>query len=479
MNPAALKANISDLAPAGIIIVNTDAFDERNLARAGYATNPIEDGSLDAYRILKVPMEDLTKRALEGSGVKGRDALRSKNFFAVGLMTWMFQRPLEPTLEWIASKFASEPNIKAANELAFRAGFNLGETTEMFRHTYRVQQARLLPGTYTNVTGNQALAWGIMAAGQAARLPVFYASYPITPASDILHELSRHRNFGVRTFQAEDEIAAAGAALGASFAGHLGVTGTSGPGLALKSETISLALMTELPLLIIDVQRGGPSTGLPTKTEQADLLMAMYGRHGESPLPIVSISTPADAFDATIEAARIAIKYMTPVILLSDGYIGTSTEPWRLPDLAELPDISVPFTMAPNGPDATFLPYLRDARTQARPWAVPGTPGLEHRLGGLEKDGTGNVSYAPENHERMTLLREGKVKGIAADIPDAFVDADGGAEVLVIGWGSSYGAILAGIRRVRAKGRKVARSSPPPQPFPRTPAARGTQGPSR
>ena len=457
MNPAALKANISDLAPAGIIIINTDAFDERNLARAGYATNPIEDGSLDAYRILKVPMEDLTKRALEGSGVKGRDALRSKNFFAVGLMTWMFQRPLEPTLEWIASKFASEPNIKAANELAFRAGFNLGETTEMFRHTYRVQPARLPAGTYTNVTGNQALAWGIMAAGQAARLPVFYASYPITPASDILHELSRHRNFGVRTFQAEDEIAAAGAALGASFAGHLGVTGTSGPGLALKSETISLALMTELPLLIIDVQRGGPSTGLPTKTEQADLLMAMYGRHGESPLPIVSISTPADAFDATIEAARIAIKYMTPVILLSDGYIGTSTEPWRLPDLAELPDISVPFAMAPNGPDATFLPYLRDARTQARPWAVPGTPGLEHRLGGLEKDGTGNVSYAPENHERMTLLREGKVKGIAADIPDAFVDADAGAEVLVVGWGSSYGAILAGIRRVRAKGRKVAR----------------------
>lgn len=457
MNPAALKANIADLAPAGIIIVNTDAFDERNLTRAGYATSPIEDGSLDAYRVLKVPMEDLTKRALEGSGVKGRDALRSKNFFAVGLMTWMFQRPLEPTLEWIASKFAKEPDIKAANELAFRAGFNLGETTEMFRHTYRVEPARLPAGTYTNVTGNQALAWGIMAAGQAARLPVFYASYPITPASDILHELARHRNFGVRTFQAEDEIAAAGAALGASFAGHLGVTGTSGPGLALKSETISLALMTELPLLIIDVQRGGPSTGLPTKTEQADLLMAMYGRHGESPLPIVAISTPADAFEAVIEAARIAIKYMTPVILLSDGYIGTSTEPWRLPDLAALPDISVPFAIAPNGPEATFLPYLRDAKTQARPWAVPGTPGLEHRLGGLEKDGTGNVSYAPDNHERMTLLREGKVKGIAADIPDVLVDADEGAEVLVLGWGSSYGAILAGVRRVRAAGKKVAR----------------------
>ncbi|MBI5158255.1 MAG: 2-oxoacid:acceptor oxidoreductase subunit alpha [Acidimicrobiia bacterium] len=457
MNPAALKANLMDLAPAGIIVINTDAFDERNLARAGYAVNPLEDGSLDAYRVLKVPMEDLTKRALEGSGVKGRDALRSKNFFAVGLMTWMFQRPLEPTLEWIASKFAREPEVKAANELAFRAGFNLGETTEMFRHTYRVQPARLPAGTYTNVTGNQALAWGIMAAGQAARLPIFYASYPITPASDILHELARHRNFGVRTFQAEDEIAAAGAALGASFAGHLGVTGTSGPGLALKSETISLALMTELPLLIIDVQRGGPSTGLPTKTEQADLLMAMYGRHGESPLPIVAVATPADAFEVVVEAARIALKYMTPVILLSDGYIGTSTEPWLLPDLATLPDISVPFTVAPNGPDATFIPYLRDAKTLARPWAVPGTPGLEHRLGGLEKDGAGNVSYTPENHERMTLLREGKIRGIAADIPDAVVDADDGADVLVIGWGSSYGAILAGVRRVRAQGKKVAR----------------------
>jgi len=457
MNPAALKANLMDLAPAGIIVINTDAFDERNLTRAGYPVSPLEDGSLDAYRVLKVPMEDLTKRALEGSGVKGRDALRSKNFFAVGLMTWMFQRPLEPTLEWIASKFAREPEVKAANELAFRAGFNLGETTEMFRHTYRVQPARLPAGTYTNVTGNQALAWGIIAAGQAARLPVFYASYPITPASDILHELARHRNFGVRTFQAEDEIAAAGAALGASFAGHLGVTGTSGPGLALKSETISLAIMTELPMLIIDVQRGGPSTGLPTKTEQADLLMAMYGRHGESPLPIVAVATPADAFEAVIEAARIALKYMTPVILLSDGYIGTSTEPWLLPDLASLPDISVPFTVAPNGPDATFLPYLRDAKTLARPWAVPGTPGLEHRLGGLEKDGAGNVSYTPENHDRMTLLREGKIRGIAADIPDAVVDADDGAEVLVIGWGSSYGAILAGVRRVRAQGKKVAR----------------------
>lgn len=458
MNPAALKANLADLAPAGIVIINTDAFDERNLARAGYATNPVDDGSLDAYRVLKVPMEDLTKKAVETSGVKGREVLRSKNFFAVGLMAWMFNRPLEPTLQWIDDKFARDPEVKAANELAFRAGYNLGETTEMFRHTYRVPPAKLPTGTYTNVTGNQALAWGIIAAGQAARLPVFYASYPITPASDILHELARHRNFGVRTFQAEDEIAAVGAALGASFAGHLGVTGTSGPGVALKSETISLALMTELPLLIVDVQRGGPSTGLPTKTEQADLLMAMYGRHGEAPLPIVSVSSPSDAFAATVEAARLALKYMTPVILLSDGYIGTSTEPWLLPDLTTLPDISVPFTTTPNGEEDAFLPYLRDPSTLARPWAIPGTPGLEHRVGGLEKaSGTGNVSYTPSNHEQMTLLREQKITGIAADIPDAEVDADDDARVLVIGWGSSYGAILAGVRRVRAQGKKVAR----------------------
>ncbi|WKZ82456.1 MAG: 2-oxoacid:acceptor oxidoreductase subunit alpha [Acidimicrobiia bacterium] len=458
MNPAALKANLADLAPAGILVINTDAFDERNLEKAGYTSNPLEDGSLDAYRVLKVPMEDLTKKAVEGSGVKGREVLRSKNFLAVGLMAWMFHRPLEPTLTWIADKFAKSPEVRAANEMAFRAGYNLGETTEMFRHTYQVPPARLPAGTYTNVTGNQALAWGLVAAAQAARLPLFYASYPITPASEILHELSRHRNFGVRTFQAEDEIAAAGAALGGAFAGHLGVTGTSGPGLALKSETISLALMTELPLVIVDVQRGGPSTGLPTKTEQSDLLMAMYGRHGEAPLPIVAVSKPSDAFECAIEAARIALKFMTPVILLSDGYIGTSAEPWLLPDLDSLPDISVPFTTEPNTPDGEYLPFLRDETTLARPWAVPGTPGLEHRLGGLEKeDGTGNVSYNPANHERMTMLREGKVAGIAADIPPAEVEGEEGARVLVVGWGSSYGAIAAGVHRVRARGRKVAR----------------------
>jgi len=457
MNPAALKANLGDLAPAGTIVINTDAFDERNLTRAGYEANPVDDGSLDAYRVLTVPMEELTKKAVENSGLKGRGVLRSKNFFALGLMAWMFNRPTDTTIAWIEKYYGKDPEVKAANEMAFKAGYNLGETTEMFRHTYTVAPAKMEPGTYTNVTGNQALAWGIIAAGQAARLPVMYASYPITPASDILHELSRHRNFGLRTFQAEDEIAAVGAALGAAFAGHLGVTGTSGPGLALKSETISLAVMTELPLLIVDVQRGGPSTGLPTKTEQADLLMAMYGRHGEAPLPVVAVASPSDAFLATVEAARIALKYMTPVILLSDGYIGTSAEPWRVPDLSTLPDISVDFTTEPNTPEG-FLPYLRDPKTLARPWAIPGTPGLEHRVGGIEKqDGTGNVSYNPANHQLMTELRERKIAQIAEDIPEIVIDTHADADVLVIGWGSSYGAILAGVRRVRNAGHKVAR----------------------
>jgi 2-oxoglutarate ferredoxin oxidoreductase subunit alpha len=457
MNPAALKANIGDLAPAGTIVVNTDGFDERNLAKAGYEANPLTDGSLDAYRILEVPMEELTKEAVKDTGLKGRGVLRCKNFFALGLMAWMFNRPQAPTLDWINKKFGNDEAVRAGNEKAFKAGYYLGETTEMFRETYAVKPAALPPGTYTNVTGNQSLAWGIIAAGQAASLPVFYASYPITPASDILHELSKHRNFGVRTYQAEDEIAAVGAAVGASFAGHLGVTGTSGPGVALKSETISLALMTELPLLIVNVQRGGPSTGLPTKTEQSDLMLAMYGRHGEAPLPIVSISSPSDAFETTVEAARIALKYMTPVLLMSDGYIATSAEPWLLPDVGDLPDISVSFTTQANGEDGVFLPYLRDEETLARPWAIPGTPGLEHRLGGLEKeDGTGNVSYNPQNHEKMTILREEKIAGIAKDIPPIEITEDGDADLLVLGWGSSYGAITAGVRRVRKAGHKVA-----------------------
>jgi 2-oxoglutarate ferredoxin oxidoreductase subunit alpha len=453
MNPAALRANITDLAPAGTLIVNRDTFDERNLTRAGYESNPLHDGSLDGYEIIEVPMDELTKEAVKDTGLTGRGVLRSKNFFALGLLAWMFNRPTQPTIGWIERKFTDE--VQAANLAAFRAGYNFGITTQVFRHTYEIKPAPLPTGTYANVTGNQGLAWGLIAAAQQARLPLFYASYPITPASDILHELARHRNFGVRTFQAEDEIAAVGAALGAAFAGHLGVTGTSGPGLALKSETISLAVMTELPLVIVDVQRGGPSTGLPTKTEQADLLMALYGRHGEAPLPVVSASSPSDAFDAAIEAARIALKYMTPVILLSDGYIANSAEPWKVPDIEALPDISVPFTTSPNS-NGEFLPYLRNEHTMARPWAVPGTPGLEHRVGGLEKeDGSGNVNYSPQNHEQMTLIRERKIDGV--DVPPIVLDGDEGAELLVLGWGSSYSAILAAVRRVRDAGHKVAR----------------------
>ena len=458
MNPAALKANLADLAPAGMIVVNRDAFDERNVARAGYETNPLLDGSLRGYNVVEVPMEELTREAVKDSGVGGREALRSKNFFALGLMIWMFSRPVEPTLGWIERTFAGDEAVRKADLAAFRAGYNFGHNTEQFRHTYRVEPARLRPGVYANVTGNQTLAWGLVAAAKAAGLPLLYSSYPITPASEILHELARYQKLGVRTFQAEDEIAAIGIALGASFAGHLGATGTSGPGLALKSETLSLAVMTELPLLVIDVQRGGPSTGLPTKTEQADLLMAMYGRHGEAPLPVLAISSPGDAFATVVEAARIALKYMTPVIVLSDGYIANSAEPWLLPDLDALPDISVTFATDP-GPGGKFLPYRRDERTLARDWAVPGTPGLEHRVGGLEKeDVTGEVSYEPANHEHMVRLRERKIAGIADDIPEVAVDADEGAELLVLGWGSTYAAIHAGVRQARARGAKVARA---------------------
>ncbi len=458
MNPAALKSNLQDVPESGTIIINTDAFEARNLEKAGYEANPLEDGSLDKYKVLRVGMEELTKEAVKDSGVRGRATLRSKNLLAVGIVAWMFDRPLEPTIEWITEKFASLPEVAAANVSALKAGYHYGETTEIFSHTYEVPPAQMTPGVYTNVTGNQTLAWGLIAGAQQAKLPLLYASYPITPASDILHELARHRNFGVRTFQAEDEIAAVGVALGASFAGHLGITGTSGPGVALKSETISLALITELPMVIVDVQRGGPSTGLPTKTEQSDLLMSIYGRHGEAPMPVVAASTPADAFDTAIEAIRLAIKYMTPVILLSDGYIATSAEPWRLPDLSQLPDISTTFQVDPNHGDE-YWPYIREEKTLARPWAVPGTAGLEHRVGGLEKqDGTGNVSYDPLNHEKMTILREDKIKGIAEDIPDLIVDSDDDATTLVLGWGSTYASIVAGVRRVRANGHKVAQA---------------------
>lgn len=457
MNPAALSANLDDVRAGGTLIINREAFEERNLAKAGYSSNPLEDGSLEGYRVIEVPMESLTKEAVKDSGVKGRNVLRSKNFFALGLLAWIFQRPQEPTLEWVEKKFRSRPEVVKANTLAFRAGFNFGETTEASRITYSVAPAKLPSGTYTNINGNTALSWGLIAAAQQAQLPLFYASYPITPASDILHELSRRKNFGVRTFQAEDEIAAIGAALGAAFGGSLGVTGTSGPGLALKSETLGLALMVELPLIVVDVQRGGPSTGLPTKPEQSDLLFAMYGRHGESPLPIVAAASPSHAFWAAIEACRLAIKYMTPVLLLSDNHIANGSEPWSLPEADELPDLSTPFASGPNGPDGEFLPYLRDFHTFARPWAIPGTPGLEHRLGGLEKEAiSGNVSYDPDNHQLMTDTRAWKVANIANDIPPLEVDGDPDAQLLVLGWGSTHGSILAATRRARQRGVKVA-----------------------
>ena len=462
MNPAALKSNISDLTPAGTIIVNSDAFDERALTKAGYGSNPLTDGSLGDYTVYEVPMTSLTMEAVKPSGTKPREAERSKNFFALGLISWLYTRPVESTLKWIQDRFAKTPMVAEANTLAFKAGWNFGETAELFPNIYEVKPAVHDKGTYTNISGNTALAWGLIAAGQLAKLSLFLGSYPITPASDILHELSKHKNFGVRTFQAEDEIAGIGAALGASYAGSLGITTTSGPGVDLKAETVGLAVNLELPLLVIDIQRGGPSTGLPTKTEQADLLQAMFGRHGEAPVPIVAPATPGECFFMAIEAARIAIKYRTPVFLLSDGYLANGAEPWRVPDVESLPDISVDFATDTNhvAEDGTaeFWPYLRDSTTLARPWAIPGTPGLTHRIGGLEKaDGSGDVSYDPANHELMTKLRAAKVAGVAADIPLAEVDdPDGKAEVLVVGWGSTYGAIQAGLRRVRAQGRSAA-----------------------
>ncbi len=457
MNPAALQTNIKDLRQGGTLVVNTDTFDERNLAKAGYDANPLEDDSLEGYRVVKVPMDDLTKEAVKDSGVSGRNVLRSKNFFALGLMAWLFHRPTEPTIEWVEKKFAKLPEVAAANTAAFRAGYNFGITTEATKNTFEVKPAALRPGTYTNVNGNTALAWGLIAAAKKAGIPLFYGTYPITPASDVLHELSRHKNFGVRTFQAEDEIAGVGAAIGAAFAGNLAVTGSSGPGIALKSEGISLAFMLELPMIVINVQRGGPSTGLPTKPEQSDLLFSLYGRHGESPLPVLAIPTPSEAFEMAIEAARIAIKYMTPVILLSDNYIANGSEPWLLPDIDSIPAIEVEFAGHPNGPDGTFLPYMRNVDTFARPWALPGTPGLEHRVGGLEKDSlSGNVAYDPGNHQLMTDTRAWKVANIANDVPDIEVAGDDDASLLVLGWGSTYGSIRAACNRTRQNGTKVA-----------------------
>jgi 2-oxoglutarate/2-oxoacid ferredoxin oxidoreductase subunit alpha len=462
MNPAALRANLGDVTPAGTIIVNSDSFEERNLQKAGYSDNPLTDGSLSSFTVYEVPMTSMTMEAVKPSGTKPRDAERSKNFFALGLISWLYGRPQDPTLLWIDERFRKTPMVAEANTLAFKAGWNFGETAELFPSTYEVKPAVLKPGVYTNISGNTALAWGLIAAGQLAKLPLFLGSYPITPASDILHELSKHKNFGVRTVQAEDEIAGIGAALGAAYAGSLGITTTSGPGIDLKTETVGLAVSLELPLLVIDIQRGGPSTGLPTKTEQADLLQALYGRHGEAPVPIVAPSTPGDCFYIAIEAARIAVKYRTPVYILSDGYLANGAEPWPVPEVDDLPDISVPFATETNHVNADgteeFWPYLRDPETFARPWAIPGTPGLTHRIGGLEKaDGSGDVSYDPVNHERMSHLRAAKVAGIASDIPDVEVDdPGGGADILVLGWGSTYGAIQAGVRRVRAQGRQVA-----------------------
>ena len=403
MNPAALKANMDDVSPGTTLLVNSDAFDSRNLEKAGYATNPLEDDSLAAFNVYPVPMTSITVEATRELGVKPRDAERSKNFFALGLLCWMYTRPAKPLIEWIEKRFADKETVRAANLAAFRAGRNFGETAELFDHPYEVAPAQLREGTYRNIVGNLALSFGLIAGSQKAKLPLVYSSYPITPASDILHELSKHKNFGVKTLQAEDEIAACGIAIGAAFAGALGVTGTSGPGVDLKSEAMGLAISLELPLLIVDVQRGGPSTGLPTKTEQADLMLAMYGRHGEAPLPIVAARLAIYCFGRAIEAARIAIKYRTPVILLSDGYLANGAEPWRLPDVDSLPDISVPFATELNHGDE-FWPYLR-SETLARPWAIPGTPGLQHRIGGIEKeDGTGNISYEPENHEHMVQV---------------------------------------------------------------------------
>jgi 2-oxoglutarate ferredoxin oxidoreductase subunit alpha len=464
MNPAALKANLADLPHGADLIVNTDEFTPRNLHRVGYATSPLDDGSLDAYRVHPIALTSMTVAAVKDINITRKEAERAKNMFALGLLCWLYHRPTVGTLAFLDKKFASNPDLLRSNRIAFEAGWSFGETTEDFSVSYEIKPAVVRPGTYRNISGNLALAYGLLAASCRSELPLFLGSYPITPASDILHELSKHKRFGVRTFQAEDEIAGIGAALGAAFGGHLGVTATSGPGLALKSETIGLAVSLELPLLICDIQRGGPSTGLPTKTEQSDLLQAMFGRNGEAPVPIVAPRSPSDCFNAAVEAARIAIKYRTPVLLLSDGYLANGSEPWVLPDLDTLPDLSPNFATEPNhissdGKDE-FWPYLRDPGTMARAWAVPGTAGLEHRIGGLEKqDGTGNISYDPTNHDLMVRLRQAKVDGIAADIPPLEVDdPHGDAEILVLGWGSTYGPIGAATRRCRDNGINVAQA---------------------
>ena len=464
MNPAALKANIADVPRGGSIIVNTDEFTKRALQKVGYESNPVEDGSLDSFHVHPIALTSMTVEALKGFDISKKDAERSKNMFALGLLCWLYNRPTDGTVKFLNQKFGKKPDILAANLAAFTAGHAFGETTEDFAVSYEVKPAPMDAGTYRNVTGNTALSYGLIAAGQLSGLPVYLGAYPITPASDILHELSKHKQFGVVTFPAEDEIAGIGAALGASFGGALAITTTSGPGIALKSETIGLAVSMELPLVVIDIQRGGPSTGLPTKTEQSDLLQAMFGRNGEAPVPVVAPRSPVDCFDAAIEACRIATKYRTPVFLLSDGYLANGSEPWSLPNVEDLPDLHVDFATGPNHTlaDGTevFWPFKRDPETLARPWAIPGTAGLEHRIGGIEKaDGSGNISYDPANHDFMVRTRQAKVDGIANDIDPLEVDdPTGDADVLVLGWGSTYGPIGAGCRRVRESGLKVAQA---------------------
>ena len=451
MNPAALAAHLAALEQGGTVIVNEDAFTKSNLAKAGYEENPLDDGSLDGYQLFRVPMTTLTTRATDDiEGLKPAEAQRTKNIFALGLISWMYGRPTESTISWLETKFAKRPAVRDGNIAAFRAGYNFGETTEIAATPIEIEPAPLEAGEYRNIDGTQAMALGLIAASVRSGLQMFFASYPITPASELLHALASRDRFGVRTVQAEDEIAAANMALGAAFAGKLGVTATSGPGMDLKAETIGLAATVELPMVIVDVQRAGPSTGMPTKTEQGDLLMAIHGRHGESPMPVFAPATPADCFTMAVEAVRTAVRYRTPVILLGDTFLANSSEPWRIPDSSQLPEIDPDLAEEPNTGDE-FMPYLRDERG-ARPWAIPGTPGLQHRLGGLEKeDGSGNISYDSANHALMTKLRAAKLEKLAEELPELEVDADDGAELLVLGWGSTYGVIRAAARRVREK----------------------------
>ncbi|MEQ8818824.1 MAG: 2-oxoacid:acceptor oxidoreductase subunit alpha [Sumerlaeia bacterium] len=457
MNPAALKVNLRDLKKGGIVIVNEDGFTDQTLKLAGYEKNPLEDSTLSNFRVHAIPITSATIRACEEVGLTGKDAQRCKNMFALGVVSWLYSRPLAPIIDYISEKFAKNETVREANIRVLKAGYFLADTEELFSNNYKVEKAKLEPGLYREIKGNQALAYGLIAASSLANKPMVYATYPITPASDILHELARHKNFGVRTVQAEDEIAAICAAIGASFGGLMGVTASSGPGIALKGEAMGLAMMLELPLIIVNVQRGGPSTGLPTKTEQSDLLQAMHGRNGESPVVVVAPRSPSDCFDVTIMACRIAFKHMVPVIILSDGYIANSAEPWKLPDVSKYEPIQIEHIREPNGPDGQFLPYKRN-EDLARPWALPGTPGLTHRVGGLEKaDGTGNVSYDPDNHQKMTNLRQAKVDKVADMLPEQQVFGDvENAELLLVGWGGTYGAIREANRNLVARGKKVA-----------------------